>query len=504
MNISYPAKPLDASFWRSLFAADSIAVIGAKDVIGSWGYDALKAAQDSTKAKAGRRVYAVNPNADNVLGVTAYDSILDIPDPVELAIIVVPAPVVSMVLGQCVQKKVKAAVIVSAGFGEVDEEGEKLEAELTEIAGRGGIRFIGPNCIGHADMHSRVHSAHVAGRAYAGPVALLSQSGTLGASIMQVASGMGIGLSKFVSTGNEASLHLEDYLEYLAQDEDTQIITAYIEGLREGRRFFELAKEITAKKPIIVIKSGATGESGKAARSHTGALAGVDEIYNAAFNQSGVIRAEDEEELCDIVVALLNQPLPRGNRVAILTMGGGFGVVTSEVCEKEGLEIAPLEAKTLEKLNTVLPPRWSHGNPIDLVGIRPGAGDNTVESCLQYLMEDGNVDIVISLLPPMVTTHGGIGNFDPEKLREMHSDSQKILSDMNRQLRPYQKPLYMVTRFSLQRPQGPDSVPLMTGDTIPEYSHPRRAARVLRFLAWYHQYLDDRNKPVPEILLKKP
>jgi acyl-CoA synthetase (NDP forming) len=497
MNISHSTRPVDDNFWHSLFAADSIAVIGAKDVLGSWGYDAIKSAQDSAEAKAGRQVYAVNPGAKEVLGTTAYNTVLDIPGPVELAIIVVPAHIVSSVLRQCVEKKVKAAVIVSAGFSETDDEGAALEAELVKIAGEGGIRFVGPNCIGHADTHSGVHSAHVAGRVAPGRVALLSQSGTLGASIMQVSSGMGIGLSKFVSTGNEASLHLEDYLEYLSKDPDTKIISAYIEGLREARRFFELAKDITPQKPIVVMKSGATSGAGKAARSHTGALAGADEVYAAAFKQAGVIRAEDEEELCDILLALLNQPLPRGNRVAILTMGGGFGVVTSEVCEKEGLTIAPLEAETLEKLNSVLPPRWSHSNPIDLVGIRPAAGDTTVESCFRFLMEDKNIDTVISLLPPMVTSNQGLGNFDPAKFQDMQADSQKILRDLNRELKPYGKPLYMVGRLSPQRTQRHGTPSLQTGDTIPEYSHPRRAARVIGFLARYRKYLEDRKIAVP-------
>ena len=479
------------SFWRSLFAADSIAVIGAKDVVGSWGFDALKSAIASTNGVR-RQVYAVNPGIKEVLGLTSYGTILDIPGTVELAIIVVPAGIVPSVLRQCAQKKVKAAVIVSAGFAEVGEDGAELEGEIVEIARQGGIRFIGPNCIGHADMYSRLASAAVAGRIKPGPMALLSQSGTLGASIMQTAAGMGIGLSKFVSTGNEADLHLEDYLEYLAQDEHTRVITAYIEGLREGRRFFNLAREITLKKPVIVIKAGSTGESGRAARSHTGALAGSDAIYSAAFRQAGVIRTEDEEELCDTVLALLSQPLPRGNRVAILTMGGGFGVVTAEVCEKEGLKIAPLEPQTLEKLNGVLPPRWSHGNPIDLVGIRPSAGDTTVESCFRFLMEDKNVDGVISLLPPMVTTHGGIGNFEPDRFREMQAESQKVLTGLSRQLRPYDKPLYMVGRFSLQTHQGTEKSSFKVEDKIPEYSHPRRAARVMRYLGWYRKYLDDR------------
>jgi len=484
----------NSSFWHALFSADSIAVIGAKDIPGSWGLDAMRAAVASAEAKEGRRVYAVNPNLPEVLGIKSYDTVLDIPDPVELAIIVVPAAIVPRIFQQCAEKKVKAAVIVSAGFAEADEEGASLEAETVAIARKAGIRFIGPNCIGHADMHSRVASAAIAGMIPPGPLGLLSQSGTLGASIMQTAAGRGIGLSKMVSTGNEADLHLEDYLEYMAQDDNTKIMAVYIEGLREGRRFYNLAKEITTQKPIVVMKSGTTGESAKAARSHTGALAGSDEVYTAAFKQSGVIRAEDEGELCDMVQALLNLPLPRGNRVAILTMGGGFGVVAAEVCEKEGLSVTSLESETLKKLDAILPPRWSHGNPVDLVGIRPMLGDRTVVSCLSLLLADRNVDCIISLLPPMATVHGPIGDIKPEQLRALREENEKNLRILDKDIKKHNKPMVYINRLSLTLPQERNGENYSPKIKLTQYSHPRRAARVMRSLAWYRKYLEDYKK----------
>jgi acetyltransferase len=477
------------SFWRALFDADSIAVIGAKGAIGSWGHDAMRASLESARAKAGRQVYAVNPNEAEVLGVKSYHSVLDIPGPVELAIIVVPAPAVPQVLRQCAEKKVKAAVIISAGFAEVDSNGARLQAEVVSIARAGGIHFVGPNCIGHADMYSRVASAALASMIPSGPMALLSQSGTLGASIMQIAASRGIGLSKFISTGNEVDLHLEDYLEYLAQDEDTRIITAYIEGLREGRRFYELAREITRKKPIVVMKSGTTDASARAAKSHTGALSGSDTVYNAAFKQAGVIRVEDEEEFCDTVLALLNLPLPRGNRVGILTMGGGFGVVTAEVCEKEGLEIAALEPQTLKKMSAILPPRWSPGNPVDLVGVRPTKGENVGDACLQLLLEDKNVDGVISLLPPMSMPIGLMANIKPEQIQTMQRENEKNQAILYEKLKQYNKPLVYIRRMNIyytREPNRPDTPKVK----IPEYTHPRRAARVIRYLAEYRRYLE--------------
>ena len=489
MNTSESKIFRGSSFWRSLFNADSIAVIGAKNAMGSWGHDAMRASLASARAKAGRQVYAVNPNEAEVLGVKSYKSILDIPGPVELAIIVVPAQIVPQVFRQCAEKKVKAAVVISAGFAEADGNGARLEAEVRAIAKGGGIRFTGPNCNGHADMHTRIASVGFADRIPAGPMALLSQSGTLGASIMQIAASRGIGLSKFVSTGNEADLHLEDYLEYMGQDEDTRVIAAYIEGLREGRRFFNLAKGITKKKPIVVMKSGTTGASAKAAKSHTGALSGTDTVYAAAFKQAGVIRVEDEEELCDTVLALCNLPLPRGNRVAILTIGGGFGVVTAEVCEKEGLEITNLEQQTLKKLSAILPSRWIPGNPVDLVGIRPTGGDNTGDACLQLLLEDKNVDGIISLLPPMVIPPGPREQFSREQIQAMQIANEKNQEKIYQQLKQYDKPLVYIQRMVIRDAYEPNKPATPPKVTIPEYTHPRRAARVLRYLAGYQKYL---------------
>ena len=295
---------------------------------------------------------------------------------------------------ECVQKGVKAAVVISGGFAESGEQGSKLEAELVKVAREGGIRFIGPNSMGHADTSAQICTLAWLGEITPGPVALISQSGNMGHRIIHNGMSSGFGFSKFISTGNEADLHLEDYLEYLAQDENTRVITAYIEGLRQGRRFFQLAKETTINKPIIVIKAGGTKESARAVRSHTATLAGSDAVYAAAFRQAGVMRVDDDDELCDLVTALLYQPLPRANRIGILTIGGGLGVMTAEAVEKEGLEVAQLAPSTIEKLDAYLPPRWSHGNPVDMAGIST-AESPKIFSSLWALMEDENIDAVL-------------------------------------------------------------------------------------------------------------
>lgn len=489
MNTKDASPVKDNSFWHAFFDADSIAVIGAKKTPGTWGNDAIRAALESVKAKASRHVYAINPNEAEVMGLKTYKSILDIPGPVELAIIVVPAEIVPQVFRQCAEKKVKAAVIISAGFAEVDDQGVRLQAEVNAIAKEAGIRFTGPNCNGHADFYSHVASVGFADRIPAGPMALLSQSGTLSISIMQNAAGRGVGISKFVSTGNEADLRLEDYLEYLATDNNTRIIALYIEGLREGRRFFNLAREMTKQKPIIAIKSGTTQASAKAARSHTGALAGSDAVYTAAFKQAGVIRVEDEEELADTAFALCQLPLPKGNRIGILTIGGGFGVMTTEDCEKEGLELASLEPTTMKKMSAILPSRWVPGNPVDLVGIRLTGGENVAETCLKLLLEDKNVDAVISLLPPMFVPPSMTGDLKPEQIRAMQQEAEKSQTNLYRQLKEYDKPLVYIRRVAIASAPGTNN---HIKTMIPEYSHPRRAARVLRYLAQYRRYLEEK------------
>lgn len=277
--------------WQQLLSPASVAVIGASNARGSWGFTITS----GLLKLGGRRVYAVNPKATEVLGLKTYPSVKDIPEAVEFAVIVVAAQLVPGVLKDCAARGIKTASIITAGFAEVGGEGQKLENEVVEIAAQSGIRFVGPNSMGHADTRTRMSTFGQVDDMRSGPVALISQSGSMTLGTVHAASEAGINFSKYISSGNEANMHLEDYLEYLAADDDTKIITCYIEGLREGRRFFNLAKEITRKKPIIVIKAGGTEESARAVMSHTAALAGADPVYSAAFKQSGVIRVDDDE-----------------------------------------------------------------------------------------------------------------------------------------------------------------------------------------------------------------
>jgi len=493
MNISNLTTARKKEFWRSLFKADSIAVIGANTNSGSWGFNVLKTLVDLQEKVINRKLYAVNPNRSEVLGVTSYNSILDIPGEVELAVIVVPAKAVPHVLRECAQKKAGAAIIISAGFGEADEEGARLEQELSKIAEEEEMPFVGPNCVGHADLHSRLASIGFGTRLIAGPLAVISQSGTLGAYISMTASRTGIGMSKFVSMGNEASQHLEDCLEYLAEDEDTKIIALYIEGLRDGRRFFQLAKGITPNKPIIAIKAGGTSDAARAAMSHTGALVGSEDVYHAAFKQTGIMMVEDEEELCDLALALTHQPLPKGDRVGIVTMGGGMGVVTTEAIGKAGLRIANLHPTSMEELNAILPSRWSHGNPVDTAGIktRPADQTNVILSCLCILMEDSNIDAVISLASPVVNINSLYDNLSPDRIRVIQDSNRENIDVLGKSIRNNNKPMILYERIPPQQPDDENSTSyLCLNEGLPTYYNARRAVRVLRHLVWYKEYLD--------------
>jgi len=472
-------------FDKYLFNPRSIAVIGASNTPGSWGFNAMK----GLLATDGRSIYPVNPNATEIHGLTAYRSVTDIPGTVDLAVIVVSEKLVPSVLRECVSKAVKGAVVITSGFGETGKQGQKMEAELVRIAHEGGIRFIGPNSMGHADTQTQLSTFGQGGKMPAGPVAVLSQSGSTCMKIVRNLAASGIHCSKYISTGNEADLQMEDYLEYLAGDDNTKVIAAYIEGLRDGRRFFELAREITAHKPVVVVKIGGTQESARAVISHTGALAGADAIYTAAFRQSGVIRVDDDDELCDVVYALLSCPLPRSNRTGILSLGGGPGALTAESCEKEGLAIGTLEPATIKKLDKYLPSRWPRRNPIDMAG--PSAAEfKVVAELLWPLIEDNNIDIVFLLAPiimdkTMLVNRMGVKSEQVAAYQEKDENNLKLV---RQKMEEYGKPVVLMWQWR-GISSGSEMSTLFRRERMLVYPNARQAARVISLLAWYGRYL---------------
>ncbi|MBM3156232.1 MAG: acetyl-CoA synthetase [Chloroflexi bacterium] len=368
-----------------LFNPGSVAVIGASNNMEKWGFNILTI----LLLKGGRRVYAVNRNEAKIQGLDAYKNLTDIPEPVELAVITVPFRDIPAAMKDCVIKGVKAAVVVSGGLAETGDEGAEVEKEVVKIARSGGIRFIGPNCMGNFDTSTNLFTVPYLPQVKKGPLAVITQSGNVSQTIIYQASGAGLGFSKYISSGNEADLHFEDYLEYVGQDKETQIILGYVEGLREGRRFFKLAREITKRKPVVILKAGRTEAGAIAARSHTASLAGSDVVSESAFKQAGVIRVDEIEELVDMALILLGQPKPRGRRVGVYSTGGGAAVITADALMGQGLRLPALSPGTMSKLNSLMSGRWSRVNPVET------GGDFFDYNCVWPLIEDDNFDATV-------------------------------------------------------------------------------------------------------------
>lgn len=341
-------------------------------------------------------IYPVNPQGSEIFGLKMYPNVRDIPEPVDLAHIMVPAPLVPRVLEDCVAKGVKAAQIFTAGFSETgEEEGRRLEGELVRIA-RKGIRLIGPNCFGVYCPASGL--TLLPGYDFpkeSGPVAFLSQSGGYAAEFSREANGCGIRFSKVVSYGNACDLNEADFMEYLAQDPETRIITAYIEGPRDGRRFMRLVREVSKTKPVIIWKAGLTKAGARAVSSHTGSLSGEEAAWDALFKQSGALRVKSLEELIDTTVAFLHLPPTTGRRVAVFGGGGGISVAAADACEHVGLSVPPFAAEIQEQLRQLLPPAGtSIRNPIDIGA--PILPPIIIEKILEIAAGVENIDTIIA------------------------------------------------------------------------------------------------------------
>jgi len=349
-----------------LFNPKSVAVVGATSNWNKWGYSTFTSALNGFKGP----VYPVNNKESDVLGHKAFAHVTDIPGAVDLVIVVVPSTAVASVMEDCVAKGVKAGVIISAGFAEIGKEGKKLQDEVLSIARKGNIRFIGPNCMGYWSASSDLRGFMFPLPVKDGPLALVSQGGNVGGAVVTSGFLRGVGFHHYVSCGCAADIQIEDYIEYFGQDPEVKVILAYIEGLVDGRRFMEKVEKVTPTKPVIVLKPGKTDAAAKAITSHSGALAGSDEAYEAAFKEIGATRVESPEELLDVAIGFLTQPLPKGRNVAILTPGGSYGILCAEACATEGLNVVKLQDRVIEALDRVFPPRWSHGNPVDPAGDR--------------------------------------------------------------------------------------------------------------------------------------
>ncbi len=394
---SVVAPKLDA-----IFAPQSIAVVGASTRPGTVGNDIFR---NLLFAEFNGSVYPVNPKAKSILGVHTYPALADIPDSVDLAVLIVPASGVLSVVDQAVAKGVKALVVITAGFKEIGHEGAVLEGQLRDKVRAAGIPLIGPNCLGviNTDPAVRMNAAFGRKMPAAGKLAFVSQSGALCASVLDYAEERQMGFSKFISFGNKADVNEVDLLDYLAKDEKTSVIAMYLEDVTNGRRFIETAREIfwETHKPMLCLKSGRSPEGAKAVSSHTGSLAGSDSVYDALLIQSGVQRVETISEMFDFAALYTTQPLPRGNRVAIITNAGGPGIMATDAAVRHGLKLAELSEATKAKLKQSLPPTASLRNPIDVVG---DARADRYKAAIHAVLEDDNVDMGVIILTPQSTT----------------------------------------------------------------------------------------------------
>lgn len=383
---------------KFIFWPRSIAVIGASTRPGSVGQASF--ANILMNGYTGI-VYPVNPTVRSVLGVKAYPSVLHIPDEVDLALIIVPAPTVPEVIEECGQKNVKGAVILTAGFKEIGESGAKLERRVKEIAQKHNVALIGPNCFGIINSDHRVRLVATFGKAVPqdGNIAFVTQSGAVGVTALEYAQAEGIGLSKFVSIGNKADINENDLLEYLRDDEQTKVIILYLEDLVEPKQFLKISREVTGEigKPILAIKSGRTSEGAKAASSHTGALAGSDEAYNVFLHQCGIIRVDTVSELFDYAKAFSGQPLPKSKNIAIITNAGGLGIMATDSVIRNDLKLAKLTDTTNENMKKFLPSSANMNNPVDVLG---DSDEKRYSEALKVILEDENVDGVIAIWTP--------------------------------------------------------------------------------------------------------
>jgi acyl-CoA synthetase (NDP forming) len=328
------------------------------------------------------------------MGRPVFRSVAEIPEDVDLAVVTVPARYVKDLIPSLAAKNVKGMLLVTSGFREVGETGAALEKEVVDAAAAAGILVLGPNTMGMCNPHAQLYCSAAHAYPVPGSTALVSQSGNMGTQLLAFAEQQDIGIRAFSGSGNEAMVTIEDYMEAFETDELTRTVVLYIESVKDGRRFYNSAKRVSQKKPVVVLKGGRTDMGRQAAASHTGAMASNTKVFDAACRQAGIIQVDQPMELLDLSAVFSSLPLPEGNRVAIMTLGGGWGVIATDLCTEHGLEVPALSDEIVDRLNGLLPDFWSHGNPVDLVG---EGNPDVPKTCLEELLKWDGCDAVIHL-----------------------------------------------------------------------------------------------------------
>jgi acetyl coenzyme A synthetase (ADP forming)-like protein len=462
---------------RSLLYPQSVAVIGASREPGTIGQLLFRCIMQSGFSGV---VYPVNPHADAIMSVRSYPSVLDIPGPVDLAVIVVPAPLVATVTDECGRKGVHGIVVISDGFSERGGEGAQREQELRDIALGHGMRLVGPNCMGIINTDPAVNLNASFSQVYPprGTVAFLSQSGALGLSILEYASNLDMGISTFVSVGNRADVSPNDLLLYWEQDAATRVILLYLESFGNPRNFARIARRTSAIKPIVAVKGGSSIAGSRAASSHTGALATPQIASDALFRQAGIIRVGTLEELFNVATLLSNQPVPGDRRVAIVTNGGGPGIIAADACEQHGLALPELSPEAIERVKPVVKREIAFRNPLDLTA---GATGEEFEKVLKILADDKGFDAALAIfIPPTIVDQSGV----EEAMRRVAPVFQRN-----------KKPL--LACFMGQR--GFKAKLGTSGKFVPCYPFPEEAVAALAKAAEYGEWLKRPKGAIPKI-----
>ncbi len=456
----------------AFFKPNAVAIIGASQSPGKLGYTVL-----ANVIESGFRgnIYPINPKASQIYNLKAYPAVADLPETPDLAVIVIPYNHVPNAMRECGEKGIKAVVVISAGFREASVEGMERELEVIEIAKKYDIRVIGPNCLGIIDTYTPLNATFAAGTPPQGTIAFMSQSGALQTAILDWSlAARDLGFSKFVSLGNKADVAETDLMLAWADDPESHVILAYVEGVPNGQEFIKVARQVSRKKPILVLKSGVTESGSRAVSSHTGSLAGSEAAYDAAFYQAGVLRLDSLQELFDNARAFANQPLLKGDRIAIITNAGGPGILATDMLERQGMRLARFENSTIQQIKDGLPDAASAVNPVDVLG---DALSDRYAAALELVAADPNVDGVICIVTPqamteIVETANAIGKL-----------SQRL-----------DKPVLGAFMGEERAKAGED---VLASYGIPNYKFPEHAARAF---AAMRDYVEIRDRPDPEMV----
>ncbi len=441
------------------FSPRSVAIVGASAVVGKVGYEVLT---NMVSGGFPGKIFPVNNKADTLAGLKCYPTLESIGEVPDLVVVVLPAPIVPSIMKECVKIGVKSVVIITAGFKEVGEEGRRLEQQVVEIAHEGGIRVIGPNCLGVIAPGHRVNASFGGDLPKPGSIGYLSQSGALLAAILDTANAHGIRFSKLVSIGNKADVNELDLLRYFGRDSETKVIAGYLENITDGNTFVGEAEKISKTKPILLMKSGGTSAGAQAASSHTGSLAGSETAYEAVFERAGVVRCGSITAQFDYAQAFAHQPLPAGDRILVLTNAGGPGIMAADAIERNGLSFAKLTEETTSKLLKALPAAASVKNPVDILG---DALADRYSFAIEAVMADKNVDAVLVILTPQAMT-----------------EAKATAEAMARICKGSKKPMYAAF---LGATRVAEAVNVLRSEGIPQYDSPESAVETIKTVVDY-------------------